>query len=79
MLCDEVLSALDVSVQANVIELLVDLQAKHNIALLFISHDLAVVRSLAHRVGVLYWGALCEVGTARKCSRRRSILTPICC
>jgi peptide/nickel transport system ATP-binding protein len=66
MLCDEILSALDVSVQANVIELLVDLQAKHDLAFLFISHDLAVVRSLAHRVGVLYWGSLCEVGTAEE-------------
>jgi peptide/nickel transport system ATP-binding protein len=62
LLCDEVLSALDVSVQANVLELLVDLQARRQIAYLFISHDLAVVRSLAHRVGVLYWGSLCEVG-----------------
>ncbi|MGC8880440.1 MAG: oligopeptide/dipeptide ABC transporter ATP-binding protein, partial [Anaerolineae bacterium] len=66
MLCDEVLSALDVSVQANIIELLADLQAKRNIAYLFISHDLAVVRSLAHRVGVLYWGCLCEVGTTEE-------------
>jgi peptide/nickel transport system ATP-binding protein len=66
MLCDEVLSALDVSVQANIVELLVELQARRHIAYLFISHDLAVVRSLAHRVGVLYWGALCEVGTAEE-------------
>ncbi len=66
MLCDEVLSALDVSVQANIIELLAELQAKRNVAYLFISHDLAVVRSLAHRVGVLYWGALCEVGTTEE-------------
>jgi peptide/nickel transport system ATP-binding protein len=62
LLCDEVLSALDVSVQASVLELLVDLQTRHDIAYLFISHDLAVVRSLADRVGVLYWGGLCEVG-----------------
>jgi peptide/nickel transport system ATP-binding protein len=63
LLCDEILSGLDVSVQANILKLLVDLQAEHGIAYLFISHDLAVVRSLAHRVGVLYWGALCETGT----------------
>jgi peptide/nickel transport system ATP-binding protein len=62
MLCDEILSALDVSVQANVIDLLRALQAEHQIAYLFISHDLAVVRSLAHRVGVLYRGQLCEYG-----------------
>ena len=63
MLCDEVLSALDVSVQATVLELLRSLQEEHGIAYLFISHDLAVVRSLSHRVGVLYRGELCEVGT----------------
>jgi peptide/nickel transport system ATP-binding protein len=62
MLCDEVLSGLDVSVQATVLELLRALQVEHEIAYLFISHDLAVVRSLSHRVGVLYRGELCEVG-----------------
>ncbi len=62
MLCDEILSALDVSVQASVLELLRALQTKNNLAYLFISHDLAVVRTLAHRVGVLYQGELCEVG-----------------
>jgi peptide/nickel transport system ATP-binding protein len=62
LLCDEVLSALDVSVQASVLELLVELQAKKGITYLFISHDLAVVRSIAHHVGVLYAGTLCEFG-----------------
>jgi len=62
MLCDEILSALDVSVQSNVLELMRALQKEHQIAYLFISHDLAVVRSIAHRVGVLYRGELCEVG-----------------
>ena len=62
MLCDEILSALDVSVQASIIELLRALQASRHIAYLFISHDLAVVRSLSHRVGVLYRGEMCEVG-----------------
>jgi peptide/nickel transport system ATP-binding protein len=66
MLCDEILSALDVSVQASVVELLRGLQADQGIAYLFISHDLAVVRSLSHRVGVLYLGELCEVGAAEE-------------
>ncbi len=69
LLCDEILSALDVSVQANILQLLVDLQAKRGIAFLFISHDLAVVRSLAHTVGVLYWGSLCEVGEVEEVFR----------
>lgn len=62
LLCDEILSALDVSVQAGIVKLLRTLQAQRRLACLFISHDLAVVRSLAHRVGVLYKGQLCEVG-----------------
>jgi peptide/nickel transport system ATP-binding protein len=64
MLCDEILSALDVSVQASVIELLRRLRQEHSLALLFISHDLAVVRSLADRVAVLFRGRLVELGTA---------------
>ena len=62
LLCDEILSALDVSVQASVIELLRKLKAERNVAMLFISHDLAVVRSLADRVGVLFRGELTETG-----------------
>jgi peptide/nickel transport system ATP-binding protein len=62
ILCDEVLSALDVSVQAGIIELLQELQQRRGLSCLFISHDLAVVRWLARRVGVLHQGALCEVG-----------------
>jgi peptide/nickel transport system ATP-binding protein len=64
LLCDEILSALDVSVQASVLELLKRLRAEHDVAMLFIAHDLAVVRALAHRVGVLFGGQLFELGAA---------------
>jgi len=63
LLCDEILSALDVSVQANVLALLQQLKSEHGIAMLFISHDLAVVRMLADRVCVLYGGEVMEMGT----------------
>ena len=64
VLCDEVTSALDVSVQAAVLDLLDELRSQRGTAYLFVSHDLAVVRALAHRVAVLYQGRLCEVGPA---------------
>jgi peptide/nickel transport system ATP-binding protein len=62
LLCDEILSALDVSVQANILTLLRQLKSEHGIAMLFISHDLAVVRLLADHVCVLYGGEVMEIG-----------------
>ena len=62
VLCDEVTSALDVSVQAAVLDLLRQLQADQGTTYVFVSHDLAVVRALADRVAVLYQGRLCEIG-----------------
>ena len=62
LLCDEILSGLDVSVQANVVALLKRLRSEHRLSILFISHDLAVVRTLANRIGVLFRGHLMEIG-----------------
>ena len=63
LLCDEILSALDVSVQANILDLLRRLRARYRVSMLFISHDLAVVRTLADRIGVMYGGRLLETGS----------------
>ncbi len=72
VICDEAVSALDVTIRAQIIDLLIDLQRSLGMAMMFISHDLAVVREISHRVMVLYLGRVVE-----SASRDRLYASPL--
>jgi peptide/nickel transport system ATP-binding protein len=66
LVADEPVSALDVSIQAQIVNLLKDMKARYDLTMLFIAHDLAVVKNVSNRVAVMYVGKLCEIGDVER-------------
>jgi peptide/nickel transport system ATP-binding protein len=66
IICDEPVSALDVSIRAQILNLLEEMKSRYGLTLLFIAHDLAVVKAVSDRVAVMYLGRLCEVGPSEQ-------------
>jgi peptide/nickel transport system ATP-binding protein len=66
IICDEPVSALDVSIRAQILNLLEEMKTRYGLTLLFIAHDLAVVKAVSDRVAVMYLGRLCEVGPSEQ-------------
>jgi peptide/nickel transport system ATP-binding protein len=66
IICDEPVSALDVSIRAQILNLLEEMKARYGLTLLFIAHDLAVVKAVSDRVAVMYLGRICEVGPSEQ-------------
>jgi peptide/nickel transport system ATP-binding protein len=78
LIADEPTTALDVTTQAQILNLVLELQRRHGMGVLFITHDFGVVAEIAHRVAVLREGRLVELGASSRCCSGRATTTPAC-